>query len=150
MSEGGFSMNVAGILKVKGSDIITAAPSDSIAAVSNILGEKRIGAVLVVDNGGKLCGVLSERDIVRGLSESGNGCLQLTAQDLMTSDVVTTSPSETIDSVMALMTEKRIRHLPVLEDGKLAGFISIGDVVKSRMDEVEREAAALRDYISTG
>lgn len=143
-------MNVAGILKVKGSDIITAAPSDSIAAVSNILGEKRIGAVLVVDNGGKLCGVLSERDIVRGLSESGNGCLQLTAQDLMTSDVVTTSPSETIDSVMALMTEKRIRHLPVLEDGKLAGFISIGDVVKSRMDEVEREAAALRDYISTG
>ncbi len=143
-------MNVAGILKVKGSDVITTSPSDSIAAVSNVLGEKRIGAVLIVDESGKLCGVLSERDIVRGLSESGDGCLKLRASDLMTSDLVTTSPSETIDNVMALMTEKRIRHLPVLEDGKLAGFISIGDVVKSRMDEVEREAAALRDYIATG
>ena len=126
-------MNVAGILKVKGSDIITASPSDSIEAVANILGEKRI-----------------ERDIVRGLSESGNGCLQLAAADLMTSDLVTTTPSDTIDSVMALMTERRIRHLPVLDEGQLAGFISIGDIVKSRMDEVEREAAALRDYIATG
>ncbi|MBO0335169.1 CBS domain-containing protein [Sneathiella sp. CAU 1612] len=143
-------MNVAGILKVKGSDVITASPTDSIATVSNVLGEKRIGAVLVVDGAGKLCGVLSERDIVRGLSESGEGCLKLLAKDLMTSDLVTTSPSETIDNVMALMTEKRIRHLPVLNDGELAGFISIGDVVKSRMDEVEREAAALRDYIATG
>ena len=143
-------MNVAGILKVKGSDIITARPSDSIEAVANVLGEKRIGAVLVVDESGKLCGVLSERDIVRGLSESGNGCLQLAAADLMTSDLVTTTPSDTIDSVMALMTERRIRHLPVLDEGQLAGFISIGDIVKSRMDEVEREAAALRDYIATG
>jgi CBS domain-containing protein len=143
-------MNVAGILKVKGSDVITASPTDSIATVSNVLGEKRIGAVLVVDGAGKLCGVLSERDIVRGLSESGDGCLKLLTKDLMTSDLVTTSPSETIDNVMALMTEKRIRHLPVLNDGELAGFISIGDVVKSRMDEVEREAAALRDYIATG
>ncbi|MZR30231.1 CBS domain-containing protein [Sneathiella litorea] len=143
-------MNVASILKVKGNDVITASPSDSIAAVSQVLGEKRIGAVLVVDTSQKLCGVLSERDIVRGLSEAGEGCLDLRATDLMTSDLVTTSPSETIDNVMALMTEKRIRHLPVLEDGKLAGFISIGDVVKCRMDEVEREAAALRDYIATG
>lgn len=143
-------MNVAGILKVKGGDVITASPTDSIATVSNVLGEKRIGAVLVVDGAGKLCGVLSERDIVRGLSEAGDGCLKLLAKDLMTSDLVTTSPSETIDNVMALMTEKRIRHLPVLNEGELAGFISIGDVVKSRMDEVEREAAALRDYIATG
>ncbi|MFC4271064.1 CBS domain-containing protein [Sneathiella chungangensis] len=143
-------MNVAGILKVKGNNVITADPSDSISAVSKILGEKRIGAVLIVDGSGKLCGVLSERDIVRGLCESGDGCLKLQARDLMTADLVTTKPSETIDNVMALMTEKRIRHLPVLDDGSLAGFISIGDVVKSRMDEVEREAAALRDYIATG
>ncbi|MCF8466008.1 MAG: CBS domain-containing protein [Sneathiella sp.] len=143
-------MNVAGILKTKGFDVITASPSDSISAVSNILGTKRIGAVLVVDKAGNLRGVLSERDIVRGLSESGDGCLQLKAEDLMTANLVTTTPSETIDNVMALMTEKRIRHLPVLENGKLVGFISIGDVVKSRMDEVEREAAALRDYIATG
>ena len=143
-------MNVAGILKTKGFDVITAAPSDSIAEVSNILGSKRIGAVLVVDEMGELRGVLSERDIVRGLSEAGDGCLRLRAEELMTSKLVTTTPSETIDNVMALMTEKRIRHLPVLENGKLSGFISIGDVVKSRMDEVEREAAALRDYIATG
>ncbi|MCR9213224.1 MAG: CBS domain-containing protein [Proteobacteria bacterium] len=143
-------MNVAGILKGKGSDVITAAPSDSIATISGILGPKKIGAVLIVDDMGTLCGVVSERDIVRGLSECGEDCLSQTAADLMTSSLVTTTPSETIDNVMALMTEKRIRHLPVLEDGKLTGFISIGDVVKSRMDEVEREAAALRDYIATG
>jgi CBS domain-containing protein len=136
------SMNVAGILKGKGSDVITAAPSDSIATIS--------GAVLIVDDMGTLCGVVSERDIVRGLSECGEDCLSQTAADLMTSSLVTTTPSETIDNVMGLMTEKRIRHLPVLEEGKLTGFISIGDVVKSRMDEVEREAAALRDYIATG
>ncbi len=143
-------MNVAGILKGKGSDVITAAPSDSIADISGILGPKKIGAVLIVDDMGTLCGVVSERDIVRGLSECGEDCLSQTAADLMTSSLVTTTPSETIDNVMALMTEKRIRHLPVLEDGKLTGFISIGDVVKSRMDEVEREAAALREYIATG
>jgi CBS domain-containing protein len=143
-------MNVAGILKTKGSTVITAAPSDTISTISGILGPKKIGAVLIVNDMGKLCGVLSERDIVRGLSECGNDCLNQTAADLMTSDLVTTTPSETIDNVMALMTEKRIRHLPVLSEGKLVGFISIGDIVKSRMDEVEREAAALRDYIATG
>lgn len=143
-------MNVAGILKGKGSNVITAAPSDSIADIAGILGSNKIGAVLIVDDMGTLCGVVSERDIVRGLSECGEDCLSQTAADLMTSSLVTTTPSETIDNVMALMTEKRIRHLPVLEEGKLTGFISIGDVVKSRMDEVEREAAALREYIATG
>lgn len=143
-------MNVAGILKAKGADVITAFPSDSIADISNILGKNRIGAVLIVDSAGSLCGVVSERDIVRGLSECGSDCLAQTAEDLMTSELITTKPSDTIDSVMSLMTEKRIRHLPVLEEGRLTGFISIGDIVKSRMDEVEREAAALRDYIATG
>lgn len=143
-------MNVAGILKTKGFNVITAAPSDSISEVCSILGSRRIGAVLVVDKAGDLRGILSERDIVRGLAECGSKCLEQTASDWMTSSVITISPSETIDNVMALMTAKRIRHLPVMENGKLAGFISIGDVVKSRMDEVEREAAALRDYIATG
>ena len=143
-------MNVAGILKTKGADVITAVPSDSIADISNILGENKIGAVLIVDRSGNLRGVVSERDIVRGLSDCGSDCLAQTAEDLMTSDLITTKPSETIDNVMSLMTDKRIRHLPVLDDGRLTGFISIGDVVKSRMDEVEREAAAMRDYIATG
>lgn len=143
-------MNVAGILKTKGSDVITAVPSDTIAEISKVLGDNRIGALLIVDGGGKLCGVVSERDIVRGLSECGEDCLQQTASDLMTSSLITTTASETIDSVMRLMTDKRIRHLPVLAGDDLIGFISIGDIVKSRMDEVEREAAALRDYIATG
>ncbi|TNE42104.1 MAG: CBS domain-containing protein [Alphaproteobacteria bacterium] len=143
-------MNVAGILKGKGADVISARPSDTIAAVCNILGSKRIGAVLVIGADGDILGILSERDIVRGLAECGNECLAQTAADWMTSSLITVAPSETIDNVMALMTQKRIRHLPVIEEGKLAGFISIGDVVKSRMDEVEREAAALRDYIATG
>lgn len=143
-------MNVAGILKVKGSDVITVLPSDSIAAVAAILDQRRIGAVLVVDKSGKLQGLLSERDIVRALAQDGGACLDLRVQDLMTKDLVTISPTDSIDRVMTLMTENRIRHLPVLEGGRLAGFISIGDVVKSRIDEVEREAAALRDYITTG
>ncbi|USG60457.1 CBS domain-containing protein [Sneathiella marina] len=143
-------MNVAGILKTKGANVITAVPSDSIADISNILGTNKIGAVLIVDRSGNLRGVVSERDIVRGLSECGSDCLDQTAEDLMTSDLITTTPSETIDNVMSLMTGKRIRHLPVLDEGRLSGFISIGDVVKSRMDEVEREAAAMRDYIATG
>ncbi|MEH6404290.1 MAG: CBS domain-containing protein [Sneathiella sp.] len=143
-------MNVASILRGKGADIITVGVADEIATVAKILGDNKIGAVLVVDEPGKVLGVISERDIVRGLSQSGNGCLSKLAQDLMTSNVITCEPSDTIDEVMALMTAKRIRHLPVMESGKLAGFISIGDVVKHRMDEVEREAAAMRDYIATG
>ncbi|MAL77662.1 MAG: inosine-5-monophosphate dehydrogenase [Sneathiella sp.] len=143
-------MNVASILKVKGRDVITVSSTDSISVVAAILGQRRIGAVLVVDDEGRLQGLLSERDIVRALAESGGSCLDFRVQDLMTTNLVTIGPADTIDRVMALMTEKRIRHLPVLEEGKLVGFISIGDVVKSRIDEVEREAAALRDYIATG
>jgi len=143
-------MNVASILRSKGSNIITVGAEDEVAAVAKILGDNKIGAVLVVDDQGKVLGVISERDIVRGLSQSGDGCLSKQAQDLMTSNVIMCEPSDTIDEVMALMTSKRIRHLPVMEGGELAGFISIGDVVKNRMDEVEREAAAMRDYIATG
>ena len=143
-------MNVASILKGKGSDIITATEQDDIAAISKLLGHHKIGAVLVVDSDRHVKGVISERDIVRGLSESGDACLRKGVSDLMTSNVITCAPSDTIDEVMSLMTERRIRHLPVMEGDILVGFISIGDVVKARMDEVEREAAAMRDYIATG
>ncbi len=143
-------MNVASILRGKGSDIITANRTDQITEISKILGDNKIGAVLIVDGDRKVLGVISERDIVRGLSQSGEGCLKKPAEELMTSNVITCAPSDTIDEVMALMTAKRIRHLPVMEAGELTGFISIGDVVKNRMDEVEREAAAMRDYIATG
>lgn len=143
-------MNVAGILKGKSADIITVKADDTIAVVAGLLGEHRIGAVLVMGDGQDVQGVISERDIVRGLANSGSGCLNMKASELMTSNVISCAPSDTIDQVMSLMTDKRIRHLPVMEDGALKGFISIGDVVKRRMDEVEQEAAAMRDYIATG
>ncbi len=143
-------MNVASILKGKGSDIITATEQDDIAAISKLLGHHKIGAILIVDGDQHVKGVISERDIVRGLSESGDTCLRMGVSKLMTSNVITCAPSDTIDEVMSLMTERRIRHLPVMEGDRLVGFISIGDVVKTRMDEVEREAAAMRDYIATG
>ncbi len=143
-------MNVAGILKGKGANIITAKADDAISVIAGLLGEHRIGAVLVMGEGQDVQGVISERDIVRGLANSGTGCLKMKASELMTSNVISCAPSDTIDQVMSLMTDKRIRHLPVMEDGVLKGFISIGDVVKRRMDEVEQEAAAMRDYIATG
>ena len=143
-------MNVASILKGKGADIITVKADDAISVVADLLSEHRIGAVLVMDAAKDVQGVISERDIVRGLASSGTGCLKMKASELMTSNVISCAPSDTIDQVMSLMTDKRIRHLPVMEGGALKGFISIGDVVKRRMDEVEREAAAMRDYIATG
>ena len=143
-------MNVASIVTGKGDKIITAAADDSIASVASLLNEHGIGAVLVTDGANEVKGVISERDIVRELAKSGSGCLDMKASALMTTNVITCAPSDTIDQVMSLMTTKRIRHLPVMDGGTLSGFISIGDVVKNRMDEVEREAAAMRDYIATG
>ncbi|WP_025900185.1 CBS domain-containing protein [Sneathiella glossodoripedis] len=143
-------MNVASILKGKGENIITADADDSIAAVAAQLNEHGIGAILVTNDANEVLGVVSERDIVRELARSGGGCLDMKASALMTTNVITCAPSDTIDDVMSLMTTKRIRHLPVMKGGKLCGFISIGDVVKNRIDEVEREAAAMRDYIATG
>ncbi len=143
-------MNVASILKGKGANIITASEDDTIASIAGLLNEHGIGAILVTGNDAEVLGVISERDIVRELAKSGSGCLKMNASAIMTTNVITCAPSDTIDEVMSLMTTKRIRHLPVMEDRKLCGFISIGDVVKNRMDEVEREAAAMRDYIATG
>lgn len=143
-------MNVAGILKVKGRDVISVSPSDSISTVASILEKRRIGAVVVVGESGDLQGILSERDIVHALAEKGGSCLDFQAQELMTRDLITIGLDDSVNRVMALMTVNKIRHFPVLNEGKLVGFISIGDVVKSRIDEVEREAEALRDYIATG
>lgn len=143
-------MNVATILNAKGRKIISVLPSDPIAKVAEVLTDNRIGAVLVVDGTGNLEGLLSERDIVRGLSSSGDSCLQMEASALMTSALITCTPSDTVNQVMAMMSSKRIRHLPVKEGESLVGFISIGDVVKNRMDEISNEASAMRDYIATG
>ncbi|MBM3555406.1 MAG: CBS domain-containing protein [Alphaproteobacteria bacterium] len=142
-------MNVAAILKSKGNSVLAVAPASSVAEAAKLLAGRRIGAVLV-DGGsgpGGISGILSERDIVRGLAESGAPVLDKPVSTLMTKDVVTCAPSHTLAQIMALMTEKRIRHLPVAEGNQLVGVISIGDVVKFRIAEIEREAQDLRDYI---
>jgi len=141
-------MKVAQILKAKGSDIATVPATTSVAEVVRKLKERRVGALVVSPDGQSIDGIVSERDVVRGLAEQGGRVLESTAANLMTRSVVTCGPDDRVAELMALMTEHRIRHLPVVADGRLAGIISIGDVVKNRVDELENEAGALREYIA--
>lgn len=143
-------MIVRTVLKQKGDHVITVAPTDSIADVSRVLTENRIGAVPVRDARGALVGILSERDIVRTLAERGGSCLELQAADLMAQKVVTGTPNDSIDQIMVLMTEHRFRHLPIMENDAFVGIISIGDVVKARIAEIELERDAMKQYIATG
>jgi CBS domain-containing protein len=140
-------MSVSHILKHKGRDIITAAPSDSVKTIAEILAKNRIGAVIVSDGAGKIAGIVSERDVVRCLAEKGAGALTLLASAIMTKNVKTCSEADSETELMALMTENRIRHLPVVAAGKLIGMISIGDVVKFRIEAIERDAADMKAYI---
>ncbi len=114
-----------------------------------LLNERRVGALVVEDSGGALAGIVSERDIVRSLAAHGASALDLPVSRVMTSDVITTVESATVQSVMSEMTEGRFRHLPVMDQGRLAGIVSIGDVVKHRLAEMEDEQQALREYIAT-
>lgn len=145
-------MYVESILKGKGANIISVKPADTVADTAKVLARHRIGAVLVCDGDGdgELAGILSERDIVRGLAETGSAILEGPVSALMTRRVVTCSPGDSVDGVMAKMTEGRFRHLPVMSGGSLVGVISIGDVVKERIAETEHEAEALKAYIATG
>lgn len=142
-------MTISTILKSKGSNIVSVRPDETIDSAAKCLQREKIGAVLVMDSGGKLCGVLSERDIVNGLANHGSGLLERTVSELMTRDVITCHPSDRVTRVMGMMTDRRIRHLPVLDGGELVGVVSIGDIVKRRMEEIESEAEALRSYIAT-
>lgn len=141
-------MHVARILDTKGEDVFALAPEATVSEALNALAEHDIGALLVREPDGRVCGIISERDIVRTLSHEGAGCLGAQVRALMSSELVHCGPNDTIDTVMAVMTEQRVRHLPVMQDDRLLGMISIGDVVKHRMEEVQREAAAMREYIS--
>ena len=143
-------MTVASILKSKGDRVIAVAPSDSIASVVAVLIRDGVGAALVRGAEGRVVGVVSERDVVRGLNKHGKELLAIPAEQLMTRDVVFCAPGDTIPDVMQLMTERRFRHLPVLDHGRLVGLISIGDVVKWRIAEAELETESLRQYIATG
>ena len=143
-------MTVASILRTKGADVLCIAPDDTISAAAELLAEKKIGAVVVTDPAGGLAGILSERDIVRGLAARGPSVLTQCVKDLMTAEVTTCTRSDGINDVMIRMTQGRFRHMPVIEGQKLVGVISIGDVVKNRIAELEHEASAMRDYIMTG
>ena len=143
-------MLVKSILADKGSAVATVAPTDTIASVASLLAEKRYGAVVVADGEKHVAGILSERDIVRGVAEKGAAALDGPVSSLMTTNVFTCSPEDTVDTLMEMMTARRIRHLPVVENEALVGIISIGDVVKRKIEEAEKEAESLREYIATG
>lgn len=141
-------MTVKHILDQKGRDVITVSPSMGTAEAARFLADNKIGAVVVTGAGGKISGILSERDIVRAVAKNGAAALAAPISAIMTSKVTTCGESHSINQVMELMTNGRFRHLPVEEGGKLVGIISIGDVVRRRIEDVEREAAEIKAYIA--
>ena len=142
-------MTVKAMLSVKGSDVFTIEPTANLAGAARLLAERKIGALVVTGPDRRVVGIVSERDIVQELAAHGPAALDLALTEVMTRKVTTCSASDTISSVMERMTAGKFRHLPVLEQGRLAGIVSIGDVVKHRLQEMEREQSALRDYIQT-
>jgi CBS domain-containing protein len=142
-------MTVKAILSRKGSDVATIAPTANLTEAVKLLAERRIGAVVVTGADNRVAGILSERDIVRALAARGPDALQETVAAVMTRKVSTCTEAETVAVIMERMTEGKFRHLPVVEQGRLAGIISIGDVVKLRVEEIEGESNALREYIAT-
>jgi CBS domain-containing protein len=141
-------MLVSQILKEKGDLVFTASPTDSVAAVAALLVSRRVGAMVVLDQGHDVAGIVSERDIVRVVAELGAEGLSHPISACMTRDVVFASPNETVDELMSRMTDRRIRHLPVLREGRLVGIVSIGDLVKRKIEESVAEAETLKAYIS--
>jgi CBS domain-containing protein len=141
-------MHVAAVIKRKGSNVVSISPDKTIAEATKLLTEHRIGAVLVLDGSEGILGIISERDIIRGLAKHGPDALNQKVTALMTRDVQQCSPRDTIAEIMTIMTKRRFRHLPVVDDGKLLGMISIGDVVKQRLDETELEVETLRGYVT--
>lgn len=141
-------MRVADLLKNKGDKIISIPAGCTVADAVKVLCDHKIGAAVVLDEDGSLVGILSERDVTRGLGLEGAALLDQPATKLMTSDVMTCKPEDSTDAIMRTMTDGRFRHMPVMKDGALCGIISIGDVVKGRIDDLENEASAMREYIA--
>lgn len=142
-------MRIADVLRNKGTEVATIAPTATVSELLAKLAEHNIGAMVVQGDDG-LAGIVSERDIVRRLNERGADALQAPVSDIMTTDVATCTPDESVDHLTVLMTERRIRHVPVMFNGRLAGIVSIGDVVKSRMNELEHAQEQLEAYIVQG
>ncbi len=141
-------MTVAAILKHKGTDVATVGPTRSIAEVAKLLSSRRIGAVLVCDAEDRILGILSERDVMYALASHGAATLQMTARQLMTVTLHSATPSTTVNEALRAMTEGRFRHMPVLDHGRLAGIVSIGDVVKAKLMQQEAEVDGLRAYVA--
>jgi CBS domain-containing protein len=141
-------MTIAAILSNKGSEVATIGAQERVSAAVDTLGARRIGALPVVE-GGEIVGIMSERDVIYCLRDHGAEVLDWPVSRVMTSPAITADPSTGVLSVLALMTERRIRHLPVVEGGRLIGIVSIGDLVKYRMDRIEAEANAMRSYIQS-
>ena len=142
-------MKVDQILRAKGVEVFSVQTTDSIDKAISVLSDKNIGVVIVKDSSGKISGILSERDIVRHLGVRGAAALTMNVSECMTPDPITCGLETTVDELMGLMTAKRIRHLPVVNDDTVVGVISIGDVVKRKIGEAEQEAEALKEYIAS-
>ncbi len=142
-------MRIADVLRTKGAAVATITPETSVSGLLNELSLNNIGAMVVVSTDG-VVGIVSERDVVRKLHEHGVELLRLPVSQIMTTMVATCSPTDTVDHLTALMTTKRVRHIPVVENNRLVGIVSIGDIVKQRMEELESEQRALQDYITRG
>jgi CBS domain-containing protein len=143
------TMRIADVLRTKGAAVATITPETSVSGLLNELAMNNIGAMVVVSADG-VVGIVSERDVVRKLHEHGVELLRLPVSAIMTTMVATCSPTDTVDHLTALMTTKLVRHIPVVENERLVGIVSIGDIVKQRMEELENEQRALQDYITRG
>ena len=141
--------SIDSVLAAKGRDVATISAEASLSQAAAELARRRIGALVVLGTEGAIAGILSERDLVRGLAEHGAALLQQGIDSLMTSEVVTVEPDVAVLSALGLMTKRRVRHLPVLSGESLVGIVSIGDLVKHRMERIEAEASAMRDYIQS-
>ncbi len=141
-------MTIRAILQSKGNEVLSISSKASIADAVALLAEKRIGALPVID-GGKVCGIFSERDVLYGLARDGAKLLEQRVSDVMISPAITVEPDSPVLSALSLMTRRRIRHLPVVDGETPIGFVSIGDLVKYRIDRIEAEAAAMREYIQS-
>ncbi len=141
---------VSAVLESKGHKVVTVAPRDTVATLVKVLSVNRIGAAPVVDGDGRLAGIISERDVIRGMAQHGDSVTALPVERLMTTEVRTCLPEDAIVELMEVMTLQRIRHLPVVRNGALEGIVSIGDVVKQRLAEAQSELNELRSYISSG
>ena len=142
-------MTVSIILAAKGREVVSVEPNATLSSVVALLAERRIGAVLILGVDRRIAGIVSERDIVRALAERGAAALDEPVSRIMTRQVSTATEGETISSIMERMTAGKFRHIPVVDQGRVVGIISIGDVVKHRLQEMERNSAAMRDYILT-